>query len=464
MSESSLENRFRRHLTSLGLGAERCSVLVAFSGGLDSTVLLHLLRFAAADSPIRLTAAHLDHGMRAASGNDAAWAEGLCTAWGVPFVRDRLDPPPRSETDARAARYAFLRTAAAARRCDLIATAHHADDQAETVLFRVLRGTGVSGLRGMAGRTRSGLVRPLLPFRRDEIAAHADAHGLAWREDASNAERGAVRNRIRNEILPLLEREIAPGARRSLQALAANARDADAVLRVLAQPLYRRAVRRDDGEYLLDRPVLRELDGQVAAWIVREALRRLGNTPNRVGTRLAVQFITDAPSGRELQLEGGVRLRTEFDAVRIRPAVPEDSEADVPLRVEQLEPGGTFEGAVRVGGRTFRVYLGVRSPAAPATAAEDGWRVELPLGDLRFPLLLRGRAPGDRVRTAAGTKTLKKLMIEARVPVSERPGRPVLVDRDGRVLWVAGLATAKPAAPPDRHRLEVVLERDDRSV
>src|SRR5690606_8586295 len=137
-------------------------VVVALSGGLDSVVLLHLLRFGTART---VCAAHFDHAMRSDSGADALWVSGLCRAWGVPLAAARAEDPPRSEAAARELRYAFLHAAAERFAADALATAHHADDQAETVLFRLARGTGLAGLAGIPAR-RGIIARPLLAFTR----------------------------------------------------------------------------------------------------------------------------------------------------------------------------------------------------------------------------------------------------------------------------------------------------------
>ncbi|HEX2080859.1 MAG TPA: tRNA lysidine(34) synthetase TilS, partial [Longimicrobium sp.] len=206
--------RVRRSLDGLGVRGTGAHVLVAVSGGCDSVTLLHLLRFAADDGTLRITAAHFDHAMRPGSARDAAWVRGLCAAWQVPMVEARAETPPRTEAEAREARYAFLRRAQAQAGATHLATAHHADDQAETVLFRVLRGTGIRGLAGIPPRDGAGLVRPLLPFWRAEIVRYARAEGLCWREDPSNRGTGYARNRIRLQLLPAIEKHVAPGARR----------------------------------------------------------------------------------------------------------------------------------------------------------------------------------------------------------------------------------------------------------
>ena len=414
------------------------------SGGRDSVSLLYLLRFRARSLPLDLTVAHLDHAMRPQSAADALWVRGLCRAWGVPLVSERLAKPPRGETEAREARYAFLRRAADGTGARFIVTGHHADDQAETVLFRALRGTGLAGLAGMAALSPAGVLRPLLPFWREEIEEFARERGLRWREDHTNRETGAARNRIRLELFPLIEREVAPGARRSLVALARLAREAEDALQRETRRAMAELHREEGGWAILARVRLRDYDSPIGTRIVRNVLRHFGVVLGRTGTRRALQFIIQAPSGRVMELPAGVRVELEFDLARIgRPSPPSPDE---PLAIETLGPGDRIEKPLRIGGRLHRARVAV-GPWTGPSATPDAWRTALPLSSLRFPLLLRGWEPGDRVRTSGGTKTLKKLFVERRIPRSLRHEIPVLVDAGGSVLWIGGIERA-PGTPP----------------
>lgn len=435
-------DRFRRGLDALGMRGADVHVLVAVSGGCDSTALLHLLRFAAGDGGPRVTAAHFDHGMRAESARDAAWVRGLCGAWGVPLAEARAETPPRTEEEARDARYAFLRTAQAEAGATHLATAHHADDQAETVLFRVLRGTGLPGLAGIPPRGEGGLVRPLLPFWRVEIVRYARAAGLAWREDATNALADPARNRIRLQLLPEIERHVAPGARRSLARLAELAREDGAAWDAVLAPVLADVLREEEGALVLVRERLAVYDWRVAARVLRAALRRVGASPDRAGTRLALQFINEAPSGRTFTLPGGVRITTEFGEARLERAVDDAPLAppDEPLVIERA---GAGEARFRIGGAEWTA----RWRAEAEGGVDDERTMRLAIDRVRFPLTLRARAPGDRVRTRAGTRPLKKLLGEARVPLRRRGTLPVLADATGAVLWVPGVARAEGCAP-----------------
>lgn len=430
-----LAARLLRQLRALGVGREPTHLLVAVSGGCDSVVLLHLLRFALPSLPLRLSAAHLDHAMRPGSPGDARWVAGLCRAWEVPLVEHRLERAPGGEAEARRLRYEFLRRAARECGAALVATAHHADDQAETVLFRALRGTGVAGLAGIPARTRSGVVRPLLPFWRRELEAYARLAGLRWREDPTNQSLDPARNWIRHRLLPLAERHVAPAARRNLVSLAELAREAERGWSGPVRAAERDVVTAEDGAFLLARSRLRGYDSAIGSRILRRLLRRFGVVPSRAGTRAALQFITDAASGREMELPGGVRVRIEFEHARVERA-PEPP-PDLPLRIAEPPTGSPRQERVRLAGREYRVWLGAAD--AGGNADPGAWSVALDPASVRFPLLLRARAPGDRVATSGGTKPLKKLFVEERVPRSVRERLPVLVDAAGDVLWVAGL-------------------------
>lgn len=434
-----LEDRFHESLRALGV-ARGDHVLAAVSGGADSVVLLHLLRFACDDLDLTVTAAHFDHAMRPASAADTAWVEGLCAAWSIPLVRGRADRALRSEAEAREARYAFLAEARESVSAGWIITAHHADDQAETVLYRALRGSGPAGLAGIAPvDAERRLLRPLLPFRHRELRRYARRHLLRWREDPTNAVADPARNRIRLELLPRIERVIAPGAAAALARLADLAREDEAAWeRVMAREIAALA-REEEGALVLVRDRLAGYDSPVAARLLRGLLRRLGTVPDRDGTRSALEFLRTAPSGRTLTLPGGVRITTEFGEARLERIAPPPL-PDAPLAIT----GERGHGSCRVGGREIRVTWRPAGEDAPSNASAEAFAVAA--GD--YPLLLRGRLPGDRVRTPAGSRTLKRLFTDRRVPLSSRARTPVLADARGRVLWVPGVARGAPPPAP----------------
>lgn len=445
---SALVARYREALARPEAPDPDAPLVVALSGGVDSCTLLHLLRFVG--SRRLLVAAHFDHAMREDSAADARWVRGLCRAWEVPLATERARIPPRTEEEARRARYDFLEEVRRERGAPVVATAHHADDQAETVLFRAFRGTGLGGLAGIR-RARDGRVwRPLLDVRRADIVAYARARRLGWREDPTNASLDRARNAIRHGILPVAERYVSPSAVRSLARLAEQAAHEEEGWASLT-PWLLDAVgveRTDDGTLSLDREGLAHLHPAVRARVLRAAGAELGARPRARATAEAVAFAAEAPSGRAIDLGGSLTLRRELDrlvlerasrtdAVGARPGA-DPGAAERPLRI----PGpGAGSGEAVIGGRRFRVAWGASLPGG----AERTERFDP--GALGFPLTVRGWAAGDRIRARGGTRKLKKAFLEARIPARERHAVPIVADASGTVVWVAGIARADDVAP-----------------
>jgi tRNA(Ile)-lysidine synthase len=412
-------------------------VLVALSGGLDSVVLLHLLRFRAAPVLLDVCAAHFDHRMRPTSQADAAWVAGLCRAWDVPLVPGGAERPLRSEEEAREARYSFLEAARRELGAAAVLTAHHADDLAETVLFRVLRGTGPAGLVGIAQRRDPHVYRPLLGLWRTELEEYAREARLAWREDATNQDARFARNALRQRVLPEIENRVAPGARRALVRLAEIACDNESgwqsVLPAIMAPL---DVRPEPGGVSMRREAFLALHAAVRARVLRALAEGLGARLDKAATRRALDFSETGGSGRRVDLGGPWRLGRDLDrlVLSIEVALP----ADRPVWIPDAGPGS---GEGLLGGRA----LTVRWSASPSIRGAEAFDV----ARLRFPLLVRAREPGDRIRLPGGTKKVKRLLLERRIPLAERRALPVLVDAEGQILWIPRLARAMHAAVVD---------------
>jgi tRNA(Ile)-lysidine synthase len=447
-----LQPRFARHLSRSQLLDPDGLTLVAVSGGLDSVCLLHLLRFGSAGrSAGALYAAHFDHALRTGSAADAAWVQGLCTAWSIPLVTERAVRPPRSEAAARDLRYGFLEEAARRLGAAALVTAHHADDQAETVLFRAARGTGITGLAGIPQR-RGIIVRPLLPFTRAELIGYAAAVRLRWREDESNRELRFARNRIRHVVLPALE-AVQPGAARRLARLAERAAEAEAAWRELAGDAARDVViQRDETGFTLARDRLLGYHPQIRARVLRLLLHQLGSRPDRAGTRAGTEFISSGSSGARIDLGSGVRVEREFDRILLRRVRDAAEPAEVPL-VIQAAVGGA--GSFAVGGHRYLAAWG-----AGLERAGGGHTTSFDPSSLRFPLVLRAWRPGDRIRLAYGSKKLKKLFQEKRIGRTRRMRVPVLCAADGQVLWVVGVAAARAARPQQTGELFTITVTD----
>jgi len=320
---------------SLGLHDRR--VLVAASGGVDSTVLAHVLAALAPRLRLRVALGHVDHGLRGAdSAADADAVRALAEALRVPVEVVAADPRPlRSECSsrerptlqeaARSARYAALREMARRVDADRIATGHTADDQAETVLMRLLRGTGPDGLGGIPERSPDqAVVRPLLRVARAEIEAYARDQTLQWREDASNASRAYTRNRLRNDWIPRLADEFNPRLLRVVADLAeAQRRDAEWIESQVDVEARRRIA--NDGNWLrIDTEAWSRLPPALSRRLLRWALQQAGGGRHvtRVHLERMDEFLRVGRVGSILEVPGGLRLQRVPDGGRLGPMRP----------------------------------------------------------------------------------------------------------------------------------------------
>lgn len=432
----SLGARFIGHLHGGGLIRSGDKVLVGLSGGVDSTVLLHLLRFLSDMEGHNLVAAHFDHRMRPDSENDLQWVRGLCRAWGVELRTGTADRSPGSEDEARNQRYSFLLRVMAEEGAAAIATGHHADDQVETVLFRILRGTGLRGLAGMPDFRPPGLFRPLLPFSKSEILAYARENLVPSRADPTNLDTKYSRNFLRHEVLPILDEGPIPGARMAVLRLARLAGENEEAWESLLPELLAGVRREEEGQVFIVRSELLAYHPALQNRLMREILRGCGIDLDETGTRAVLEFTRSGISGGAYSLPGGHRLTRDFEVLRLEKPTDEIVAESRHLVLPDPEEGRGF---LSLEGNFFEVVWG---QGGPEESEESDDVLELPLSGLKFPLILRGWEHGDRIQLSYGTKKLKKLFGEARIPVERRPWIPILLDSQDRVLWVAGVASS----------------------
>jgi tRNA(Ile)-lysidine synthase len=440
---AAVERTLRRH--AMFAGGE--TVLVAVSGGADSVALLAILAALAPAWRLTLHVLHVDHGLRRDSGDDAGFVRALGARLGVPVEVERVRVGSGSvEAAARAARYAALEAWADRLGADRIAVGHTADDQAETVLMRLIEGTGVRGLAGIPP-VRGRIIRPLIEARHRDAVAALEAAGLPWVEDLSNADPKFFRNRVRHELLPLLRSAYEPDIVSRLTAVARAARRSVDALEDIAARELERLAERDDTAVTLSRTALAALAPAVAAEVLRRAAATFGSrAPLRAwGHRGLRRVLAPTVPRRPFRL-GGVQVEVSGDRVRVG-AGPSPVLATRAL----YAPGGVELGEI---GRTLEASIvpaaGYNLPREPSRAAFDADR-------LPPRLLVRARRRGDRlIAFGGGERRLKSLLIDAKVPCWER-GRVPVVEADGEIIWVAGLrrAATAPVTATTRRVLEL---------
>ena len=300
----------------------RGPLLVGVSGGPDSVALLHLLvnhREGAGLPPDWLVAAHVNHGLRGAESDaDASFVRELAMKWHVNYVEARVTPRPRgSEEAARHARYDAFRSLASGCGADRVATAHTADDQAETVLLRLLRGAGLRGLAGMPvqGRVRGiCVVRPFLGATREQVLEYLDRNGLPTRRDSSNESLAPARNYVRREIMPRIRERLNPSAREAILRACASIREADGYVAAHAEQLLPDVLRKEpDGKISLDAGRMVHYPKLLNTYLFRFAVQELnGDIRDLSAAHIhALLSLVTTPSSRSADLPGGTRARRE---------------------------------------------------------------------------------------------------------------------------------------------------------
>jgi tRNA(Ile)-lysidine synthase len=440
-----VERTIRRH----AMLASGDAVLVAVSGGADSVALVHTLVTLAPAWRLRLHVLHVDHGLRPDSVRDAAFVRTLGARLGVPVEVAVVAVGPGSLEDAaRVARYAALEAGARRVGATRIALGHTADDQAETVLMRLLSGSGVRGLAGIPP-VRGAIIRPLIERRRAEVLAALASAGLPWVEDPTNRDPKFLRNRVRHELLPLLVDAWEPDMIARLNRVARDAREAvDALDREASAALERLASA--EGEAVtLSRTALAALSRPVAAEVLRQAAARLGSrAPLRGWGHRGLRRVLATPAPRRPFRLGGVLVEVSGDRVRVATSAPPplgERTLAVPGRVELPEIGAALEARL-VPMKGYVVPRDARTVAFDAAA-------------LPRALAVRPRRRGDRFRAFGdGERRLKSFLIDTRIPRWERSRLPV-VEAGGEIVWLAGLrrAAMAPVTPATREVVELRL-------
>jgi tRNA(Ile)-lysidine synthase len=412
---------------------------VAVSGGADSVFLLHVL---AGLAGVPLTVLHVNHGLRGAESDlDCSFTAELAAALGLPFVGHRMGAVSGNlEQFCRRERMAFFAQAIAEGRVERVATGHTASDQAETVLMRLLRGTGTTGLRGVLPVTAEGLVRPLLGVRRTEVREWLLAQGIAWREDTSNLSSAFLRNRVRARLLPVM-RELDPGVEGALERVAEMAVLDEEYWRQEAGALIDRVGRWERGGLVLDRRELAGLHRALLLRVVRLGLEQVLGGLRRVdrGHVERVAELAMSESGEGAVEAPGVRVVRSMDWVRIGGRDEEWRDVAVP---------GEFTGM----GYIFRAWVEDEGGYTEGEATILDWE------RLRPPLRLSKWRAGDRFQPegAVDAKLVKEFFERTRVPSWDRHLWPMITDSDG-IVWIYrfGVAARAAAHTATRVRLRV---------
>lgn len=435
-------------------------VILALSGGPDSMALLALLKELEDKMGFTVIAAHLNHGLREEADGEAAFVEDYCSQRGIPcYVRKvNIKEAARREGKTleeagREERYRFFRELKEELGAHRIATAHHQDDLAETVLHHIIRGTGIKGLRGIMP-VNGDLIRPLLVVTRREIEEYLDMRGIPYCIDMSNYEPVYLRNRIRNELIPYLKREFNPRLVESLCQLAGIARMENEVLELEAEKYWEKVLRsREEGKLVLDVPSLTLLHPAYQHRLVIKALKEVrGGKEGDINLKEVedvLNLLQKTGSSRIIHLAGGVKANKAYQELII--STREEEKAAYAYQVKI--PGEIYIPELD------EVY--VFEVADIERMDKEGAVAYLDYGRLKFPLFIRSRKPGDVFRPAGlkGSKKIKDFFIDEKIPLSRRDKIPLLAAGE-KIYAILGMRVAEEAAVnQDTQKVLVIKKR-----
>ncbi len=430
--------RFRDHLRDSGLIPEGGMVLLGYSGGADSTCLLHLLHESGTD----VIAAHLHHGQRKEADEELAKCEGVCNGLRVPFISGHADVPKIAremniglEEAGRHARYEFFEQCRFRTDAARIATAHTLDDHVETVLLNLARGTGLHGLAGIAER-RGHIVRPLLPFSRAETRRFCNERALWYHDDPANEDVGFSRVRMRKNVVTQLEK-IHPAAKDAIARLARTVADEDRFLDAMAAAALEQSESplngglhfvSKDREAAFDSAALLSLPRVLLARAIRLATGAVGASFDHHQTTRAIEGIANDPKGSVTADGGQVVLEWDESRVMVRRLA-----VDAPYRFPLTFPGETVSDE-------FGWKLTAETTGPADYMREPGsLDVVIDFGAVKGPLYFRSYENGDTVRPLGlnGTKTVGDVMSGMGLTEAARRRLPIVCDLVGPV-WVPG--------------------------
>jgi tRNA(Ile)-lysidine synthetase, N-terminal domain/tRNA(Ile)-lysidine synthetase, C-terminal domain len=458
-------------------------VLVAVSGGPDSVALLSILHDLAPGWALSLTVVHCNYGLRGAeSDGDASFVTALCRRLEIPclvklLTADRREAGASSSLQARAreSRYRLFRELAGELGAERVALGHNADDQAETVLLRMLRGAGLRGLAGMPHIRERLFIRPLLSIARQEILSYLQAVGLSYRTDSSNAKPIYLRNRVRHELLPVIQ-DLAPAAVRMLARQADILREDDRLLSSMAVLRLMRIVRiRDEETMVLDRAALLEQPAALQRRMLRRAIQALAPSIRVPRSDQLMSLLTSLASPRSggVWRFGSVRIASEPSQLRLTTAPPPYPVIDAASGSESAASNSRSDdmrvsclpwtGSWRLTGEFIHIRTVTREAGLALLENPSSAVAIFDAGELSLPLKIRAWQPGDwfcPTGMAGRRKKLQDYFTDAKLGRSVREQVPLMLSRES-IAWIVGQrADARFAATSSTTRFIVAHVTD----
>ena len=443
----------RKTITSHQLLEKRDKVLIAHSGGADSTALLFVMQGLQREYQLELFVGHFNHRLRPNASADEEFVRGMAKECGLPlFVASEdvrffaEEQRLNLEEAARKMRYDFLKRTAEKIGGAKIATGHTMNDQAETFFLRLLRGSGLQGLGSIFPVVDGKIIRPLLLVERKEIENFLNKRGVAFRIDESNLERKLTRNKIRLDLIPYLQKDFEPNIIPQISKIVSILQDEESLMAKLAGKEAGRLVFKDGERIFLNIEAASSLPVGLARRIVRIFISKIKGDLREISFK-DVEALLRLQVGESVTLKKDIHLKREKKFISRQKKLEQQEEYEYewngnsPLEIEELD---VLVKAVKKKRGTYFDF-------------DDTSRAILDSKKMAFPLLVRNRREGDRYWPlgSPGHKKLKEIMRAKAIPVEERDRRPVFVSK-GKIIWVLGLPVAEECKI-DRSTRELVI-------
>jgi tRNA(Ile)-lysidine synthase len=458
-----LEILVRKTIRKYGMLAGGEHVLVAVSGGADSAALLLCLHSLLSEFRLTLTVAHLNHKIRGAEADaDEDFVRTMSAGLGLPFISETIDIKQQAQIQkqnieelARHVRYDFLRRAAKQAGAQKIAVGHNLNDQAETALFRFIRGSGIEGLSAIHPVVDGLVIRPLLECSRDSILSYLKHTKASYRDDSSNRDFRHTRNRIRQELLPYLEKHFNPQLIATLAREAHMARETWSFIESQASELFKEIHSRTENSISINLEKLRKAHSALQKQVLRQALKECTGTLRGIASAHIDSLLSLCQadrSGARIELPHGCIGMRQFD--------------EIVLLNQPLPPSRFFQYELGIPGRCLVAEIGSvfvsGSGAAPdlqTMKTKCSTHAFLEPSSLPSSLTIRSRIPGDRYG-GQGHRKVKKMLIENKIPLTQRSFLPMIVAGAG-VIWIPGFRPARSyeARPGSPECIVITMDR-----
>jgi len=453
--------KIKQYIKTNRLFSSGDKLIIAVSGGPDSITLLHILKRIAVEWNIKIAAAHLNHKLRDEADEEEAFVRRICSEWEIPYYSRSIDIQEAAlaekksiEEAARDCRYQFFQELRQEIDADCIATAHHVDDNVETVLQHFLRGSGVKGLRGIMP-VNDNLVRPLLCVNKEEINEYLELHSLPYRIDMSNYDTRFLRNRVRHELIPYLQEKFNPRLVENLNNLALIAREEYEAMEIETARLEDSIVLSiSDDTVVVDNQRFCKIH---PAYQRRIILRILAGLRGSYGwSALDVQLIRDLTqkqgSAKKIKLKQDIWAYKVYNNFIIGSIMEEQKDFSYPAAI----PGSVKIDEI---GETYSLKIITKEEYKNNSG--DGNEIYLDYDKLSKDVVLRSRTAGDKITLSGmrGHKKIKDYFIDRKVPAFERDKIPLLTSKD-EVYAVIGYCISADAGINEQSRNYLVIRKE----